>query len=108
MNLTEEMISGAAEAVTGSARVTYQGQTLDFGKGWKRIPMSEAIREKVPSLSEKDMKDPERLRTELLKTVHTEAERAAAKTMNLGELIASLFEAHVESTLIQPTFVTHC
>jgi len=106
MELTEEMISEAAQSVTGHAKVSYQGQELDFSKGWKRIPMTEAIREKVSSLSDKDMADPERLRAELLKAVRTDSERAAAKTMNLGELTAALFEAHVEDTLIQPTFVT--
>jgi lysyl-tRNA synthetase class 2 len=78
MDLTEEMIAGAAKAVTGDSKVAYQGQTLDFGKGWKRISMTEAIREKVPSLSDKDMKDPEAMRAQLL-----------------------------EETLVQPTFVTH-
>jgi lysyl-tRNA synthetase, class II len=107
MNLTEEMLAGAAEAVTGSTSVAYQGQTLNFARGWKRIPMTEAIRERVPALSDKDMSDPERLRAELLKGMHSENERSAAKTMNLGELTAGLFELHVEQTLVQPTFVTH-
>ena len=31
MDLTEEMLSGAAERVCGSTRVTYQGKVLDFG-----------------------------------------------------------------------------
>ncbi|HYO71400.1 MAG TPA: amino acid--tRNA ligase-related protein, partial [Archangium sp.] len=87
MDLTEEMLSGAAKAVTGDTKVNYQGHVLDFGKGWKRIPMTEAIREVVPSLSDKDMADPDRLRHELLKTSHGEAERRAVETMNHGELV---------------------
>ncbi|HEX9943554.1 MAG TPA: amino acid--tRNA ligase-related protein, partial [Thermoanaerobaculia bacterium] len=42
MNLTEEMLSEAARVVTGGTQVAYQGHTLDFGKGWKRISMTEA------------------------------------------------------------------
>jgi lysyl-tRNA synthetase, class II len=107
MDLTEEMISGAAKAVTGDTKVPYQGHVLDFGKGWKRIPMTEAIREAVPALSEKDMTDPERLRHELLETSHAEAERRAIETMHHGELVGALFEHHVEHTLVHPTFITH-
>ncbi|WP_224370865.1 lysine--tRNA ligase [Hyalangium versicolor] len=107
MDLTEQMLSEAAQAVTGSTKVSYQGHTLDFGKGWKRIPMAEAIREAVGSgLSDKDMVDPDRLRQELLKTTHGEAERRAVETMNHGELVGALFEHHVEGKIIHPTFIT--
>ncbi|MBU8899188.1 lysine--tRNA ligase [Corallococcus sp. H22C18031201] len=107
MDLTEQMISEAAVAVTGDSKVKYGEHVLDFGKGWKRISMVEAIREAVSGLSDKDMADPDRLRHELLKTSHAEAERRAVETMNHGELVGALFEHHVESTLIHPTFVTH-
>ncbi|WP_434389401.1 lysine--tRNA ligase [Melittangium boletus] len=106
MDLTEEMLSGAARAVTGDSKVAYQGQVLDFGKGWKRIPMTEAIREAVPSLSDKDMADADRLRHELLSKAHGQAERRAIETMHHGELVGALFEQHVESTLVHPTFIT--
>jgi len=106
MDLTEELIATASERVTGSAKVTYQGHALDFGKGWKRIPMAEAIRESVPGLSDKDMLDPDRLRHELLQHPHPDAERRAIEQMDLGELVGALFEQHVEHTLVQPTFIT--
>jgi lysyl-tRNA synthetase class 2 len=100
------MLSGAAKAVTGDTKVTYQGHVLDFGKGWKRIPMTEAIREAVPSLSDKDMADPDRLRHELLSKAQGEADRRAIQTMHHGELVGALFEHHVETTLVHPTFIT--
>ena len=106
MDLTEEMLSEAAKAVTGSDKLPYGEHEIDFGKGWKRIPMIEAIREKLPELSDKDMLDPERLRYELLKGDHKEAERRAIETMHHGELVGALFEEHVESTLVHPTFIT--
>jgi lysyl-tRNA synthetase class 2 len=107
MDLTEEMLSGAAKEVTGDTKVPYQGHILDFTRGWKRIPMTEAIREIVPSLSDKDMMDPDRLRHALLGTTHSEAERRAIETMHHGELVGALFEHHVEHTLVHPTFITH-
>ncbi|MRI92055.1 lysine--tRNA ligase [Aggregicoccus sp. 17bor-14] len=106
MDLTEEMLSGAAQAVTGSSQVQYQGNTLDFAKGWRRIPMVEAIREKLPSLTDKDMADADRLRAELLQGVTSESDKRAIAGMNHGELVAALFEHHVEGTLVNPTFIT--
>jgi lysyl-tRNA synthetase class 2 len=107
MDLTEEMISGAAVAVTGSSKVTYQGTELDFAKGWRRVSMKDAIREKVPALAGADFADAEALRPAALQGAHGESERRAVSTMNAGELTALLFEQHVEGTLVQPTFVTH-
>lgn len=107
MDLSEEMISEAAKAVTGDTKVKYGDHVLDFGKGWKRISMTEAIREAVSGLSDKDMVDADRLRHELLKTSHSESERRAIDTMHHGELVGALFEHHVEHTLIHPTFITH-
>ncbi|MGA9525256.1 MAG: lysine--tRNA ligase [Myxococcaceae bacterium] len=106
MDLSEEMISEAARAVTGVTKLQYQGHEIDFGKGWRRIPMAEAIRESVPGLSDKDMTDEARLRHELLKTPRADAERKAIDAMKLGELVGALFEEHVEHTLIHPTFIT--
>ncbi|HYX90791.1 MAG TPA: lysine--tRNA ligase [Myxococcaceae bacterium] len=106
MDLTEEMLSEAARAILGATRTSYQGHPLDFGKGWKRIPMLEAIREAVPSLTDKDVADPERLRAELLRTRHNDAERRAVEQMSHGELVGALFEEHVEHRLVHPTFIT--
>jgi lysyl-tRNA synthetase, class II len=107
MAFTEELLSEAAKRVVGQMRFTYAGHELDFGRGWKRISMVEAIRDAVPGLSDKDMEDADRLRFELLKTPHQDAERRAIEQMSLGELVGALFEQHVEHTLTHPTFITH-
>ncbi len=109
MDLTEQMLSEAARAVVGTTKFVYQDHELDFGKGWKRIPMVEAIREAVPGLSDKDMADPERLRHEVQKGAagKSAAERTALAQMAHGELVGALFEQHVEHTLTHPTFITH-
>ena len=106
MDLTEEMISEAARAVMGTTKAAYQGHELEFARGWKRIPMKDAIREAVPGLGDKDFADPDRLRRELLATAHADAERKAIEQMSHGELVGALFEQHVEHTLQQPTFIT--
>jgi lysyl-tRNA synthetase class 2 len=107
MTLTEEMVSEAAQAVCGSTVVKYGEQTIDFKRGWARIPMTESIRAKLPELTERDFADPEKLRAVALKAKDVEAgTRKALETMNVGELIGFLFETYVEHTLVQPTFIT--
>lgn len=105
MDLTEDMLSKAAVEVTGSSVVKYGEHTVDFAKGWPRIPMAEAIAEKVPELTEADFANHEKLR-EVASRGAEPKDLAAIKTMNGGELISFLFELHVEGTLIQPTFIT--
>jgi lysyl-tRNA synthetase class 2 len=109
MNLTEEMIRGAAQHVCGSTTVPYtMGEVthhIDFGQKWARVPMMEAIRSKLPELSVEDMADVEKLRAVASRSADPK-EKAAIATMNRGEVIGLLFEQHVEGTLIQPTFIT--
>jgi lysyl-tRNA synthetase, class II len=106
MDLTEEMVGEAAERVTGSSEVSYQGAKLSFAKGWKRISMAEAVREAAPSLSEKDTRDAGALLAELQEHIKP-SEAEAARKLNAGELLGLLFGHLVEPTLVQPTFVTH-
>jgi lysyl-tRNA synthetase class 2 len=105
MDLTEEMLREAAERVTGSTRVTYQGLQLDFGQGWRRLPMGQAVLEAFPALREKDLWDADRLRAEAAPKL-SEAERKHLESFGPGALQAVLFEQGVEPALVQPTFVT--
>ena len=105
MDLTEDMISEAAKAVCGTTKVMYGDTSLDFAKGWRRLPMWDAIREHAPDLTDKDANDADRLRAKALEGV-TGAERAVVEGMNVGELIGFLFEKYVEGSLVQPTFIT--
>ncbi len=100
MDLTEELISQVAERIAGGTQVQYGETSLSFARGWKRIPMGEAVREKLPALTDKNLQDPERLRREL----GGAADPAAAD--DAGALLGALFEKHVEATLVQPTFIT--
>ncbi|MDO8581080.1 MAG: lysine--tRNA ligase, partial [Candidatus Omnitrophota bacterium] len=46
MTLTEELISGLAKDVTGSYKVNYQGQEIDFTPPWGRRSFANIIKEK--------------------------------------------------------------
>lgn len=108
MQMTEEMIAGAAQAVCGTTKVTYQGHEIDFGPGWKRITMADAVLEATGGhLAPSDLEDPDKLRAVLLKNFRgTDAERKAIDLMSIGELVGALFEEHCEHAIVHPTFVT--
>ncbi|MBL8920983.1 MAG: lysine--tRNA ligase [Myxococcaceae bacterium] len=106
MDLTEEMLSEAAVHVTGGVKVKYGEHTIDFGKGWPRIPMRQAILDRVKDLGADDFKDVAKLRAVALRKAETPADKAAVATMNVGEATALLFEQYVEHELINPTFIT--
>lgn len=99
MDLAERLISQAAQASTGSMKVTFQGQEIDFTPPWPRLSMIEALKKfaNVDWLSVKDDADAIALGERLglnLKGKKT-------KGMVLDELISEF----VEPKLIQPTFL---
>jgi len=106
MQLTEELFVEAARRILGDTRLTYQGVPVDLSRGWRRVPMGEAVREALPRLSEKDLFDAERLRAEVLRLATREQDRAEIALMDLGQLWAALFENYVEENLVGPVFIT--
>jgi len=83
MDLCEEMLRDNVVKVLGTTEVRFGEQVLDFGKPFERLTMKEAIRKYGST---------------------------AAAEPNLDSLegarVAELFEASVEHTLVQPTFIT--
>src|SRR6266849_255491 len=106
MQLTEEFFAEAAERILGTTRVTYQGVAIDLQRGWRRIPMIDAIRQALPRLSERDFSDLEKLRAEVSHFAASEHDRAAVGQMDQGQLLAALFEQYVEEELVGPVFIT--
>ncbi len=45
MDITERMFAYTAEQVTGSARINYQGETIDLTPPWKRLSIRESVQE---------------------------------------------------------------
>ncbi len=103
MSLTEEMITGVAEAVNGSRQAMFEGQVLDFNQ-WHRYSMKEAILHFWPESTAKppedDLRSESRLR-DLIRAVKAEVD----PNLSRGHLLAGLFETIVEPHLIQPTFI---
>jgi len=45
MKLTEEVIAAVAQEVLGTTQITYQGQEIDLTPPWRRISMSDAVKQ---------------------------------------------------------------
>jgi len=101
MNFTEEMLREVAREVTGSLQVSYQGNTVDFGKPFARMGLREAVVHYYDGISESDCSDAEKLRS-VLDSLHAPADRERS----VNGLLLDLFDASIEEQLIQPTFIT--
>lgn len=99
MDLTERMVAHAAEQVTGSTTIEFQGNTIDLAPPWQRITLRDAIRE----------------RTGIDYIEHPDAPALAAAikaagidippSLTWGRMIDTLLGDFVEPHLIQPTFI---
>ncbi len=99
MHFTEEMIQHICMQVCGTTKITYQGVEIDFKSPWRRVTMRDAILEVTGF-------DPETMKT-------MDDAKAAASKLGIklemeespGEVMNTIFEEKVESTLMQPTFL---
>ena len=101
MQICEGVIDHCARAVCGSTTVTYQGQEINLAAPFRRVTMNGAVKEKTGADFMACQSDAEA--RELAKKIGLEFED---KTISRGKLLQEAFDAFVEETLIQPTFVT--
>ena len=100
MDLSENLVAHLCEKVCGTTDIEYQGQTIHFGKPWKRISMADAVKEATG--------------VDFYENTTDESARNAAKAKGFeipenatwGEVMVKLFDEAVEHTLTQPTFIT--
>ncbi|MFA5683502.1 MAG: lysine--tRNA ligase [Lysobacteraceae bacterium] len=101
MDLTEGVIRDTAQEVLGSTQVDWEGAQIDLGPAFRRWRMDEAVRHHNPEISSADCTDREALAR------HCERLKIRIKpSWGWGRLLLEIFEATVEHTLIQPTFIT--
>ena len=101
MSLTETMISDVSQEVLGTTKVTYQGETIDLTPPWRRITMHEVVKEATGvDFAQYDDFDS-------AKTAAVDAGiEVPGDCQTVGKLLNEAFEQKVETTLIQPTFIT--
>ena len=101
MDLTERLLRELSQELTGHTQVNYQGQVIDFGPAFARLPLTDAVLQRNPEISRADCRYPEKLRE------HCKRLRIATKAdWGWGRLLTEIFEATVEDQLVQPTFIT--
>ena len=101
MDLTEELVRGAALEVCGTPGIEYQGETIDLGAPFRRLPMADAILECNSGLEAADLGREETVR-EFARSLGIAVEPHHGR----GKLWQEIFEKTVEGTLRQPTFIT--
>ena len=96
--LTEEMVSGVAQAVCGTTALERQGATLSFARPFARADFYGLVRQHagVDLATASDAELQARLKSKGV---------ADAGTIRGAKLLDEVFKTFVEPTLIQPTFV---
>jgi lysyl-tRNA synthetase class 2 len=101
MELTEQMVSYAAEKVTGSTQVKYGEHVLDFKPPWRRLDLRQGILESS-GIDVAKYKTPDALFKAIVKGHPNKTPDPKATR---GKLIDYMLSEFLEPTLIQPTFL---
>lgn len=100
MDLTEELFREVSLAVNGLTKITYDGEEIDLGGKWLRLPLLKAL-ETIGGL------DPALFgNREGLIEFAAQKKVTLTKTERTGKILTKLFDVLVEPNLIQPTFIT--
>ena len=98
MGFVEEMLERVAKALHGKTEVMIDGREISFARPFRRVTMTDAIREKtgfdITGKSEGELR-------EACKKLNVETD----ETMGKGKLIDEIFGEFCEGTFIQPTFI---
>ena len=98
MEFTEQLLERISTEVNGSTELTIDGRAISFKAPFRRVTMTDAIREKtgydITGQSEEQLR-------EACKRLNVEID----DTMGKGKLIDAIFGQYCEGDLIQPTFV---
>ena len=106
MALTENLVAAAAKAVLGDEPARFGGREIPFATPFRRESLTEVT---VSALAgrgievapERALDEPERL-----VEAHEKLEVVLPEERAPGKLLVSLFEALVEDSLVEPTFIT--
>ncbi|MCB0739219.1 MAG: lysine--tRNA ligase [Bacteroidetes bacterium] len=99
MDFTEEMIERVALAVHGTTEVKFGDKTLSFQRPFKRISMTDSIKEHTGV-------DISGMDEDGLRNACKQLGISVDKSMGRGKLIDEIFSEKCEHHYIQPTFIT--
>ena len=99
MDLTEDLFRTVARQVLGTAVFQNGEHTIDLEKPWRRVTMTDAVKEATGIDYLSDMTDDE------FRQAARNYGCEIPEDMPRGKVLEELFDEAVEATLIQPTFV---
>lgn len=109
MNIAEEIIVRCTHAVHGKLTIDYQGTEICLERPWRRETMHNLVRE-VTGVDFLELKDDvnaakEAAATALGISLDSKGGSLIEACVSVGHVLNEVFEALVEPTLVQPTFV---
>ena len=100
MEFTEQMIAHIAEKVCGSTHITYEGEEIDLTPPFRRLTMSQAVKEYTGIDFDEFVGDLDKA-----KEIAKQFEIEVKSTDRWGDILNAVFEEKVEENLVQPTFI---
>ena len=100
MDLTEKMYQTIARKVFNKMTYNFSGYEINLEGPWKRVSMTDAIKEQTGIDFKKEMTV-----EEALKLAEEHDIEVQEHERSVGHIINLFFEKYVEETLIQPTFL---
>ncbi|MBW4512586.1 MAG: lysine--tRNA ligase [Scytonematopsis contorta HA4267-MV1] len=101
MELTEGIITTVAKDVIGTLKITYQEQEVDLTSPWRRVTMHDAVKE-ATGLDFSSFTNLEDAKT----ACKNAGIPGVEECQSIGKMLSLAFEEKVETSLIQPTFIT--
>lgn len=101
MDLTESIISNAAQDVLGRTKVQFGDNEIELKAPYRRATMLELIKETTGEVMHPTMD-----RDSAVMTAKANGVEKVETYWGVGKIIGEVYEATVEKDLIQPTFVT--
>ena len=102
MDILEGILSGAAKEILGTYQLQWLGHDVDLTPSWRRVTMADAVKDVTGADFMAILGDADAA-VALAKSVGVDMENVAH---TWGNSLYETFDQKVESTLIQPTFIT--
>ena len=102
MDILEGILSGAAKEILGTYQLQWLGHDVDLTPSWRRVTMADAVKDVTGADFMEIIGDADAA-VALAKSVGVDMENVAH---TWGNALYETFDQKVESTLIQPTFIT--
>ncbi|MBB3226942.1 lysyl-tRNA synthetase class 2 [Luteibacter sp. Sphag1AF] len=101
MDITEGLIRALAQDVVRKTTLEWDGASIDVAPAFRRWRMEDAVLELNPGIQASDLRDREKM------AAHAKRLGIHVKPgFGWGKILLEIFEATVEHTLVQPTFIT--